>query len=634
MTDQPLTSGSADPEERGGATTGESYVFGLTFDIRPVIYSIDGDRAVFEGDIVLGTVEAMAERKALVEAGSGEPDPLSAVAIPAGKARWADGVVPYELDPALPEAQQAAATNAVAHWNTLSRLSLVLRDASNAAGFPDFIRYSPGSGCSSPVGRQGGAQTVSLGDGCFFGQAVHETGHSIGLWHEQSREDRDQFVTIVFANVDPAQVHNFDQHITDGDDIGPYDYGSIMHYPATAFSINSQPTIVPKQAGVTIGQRTALSAGDRAGVRAMYPELEPSVVNTWIGDFAGDGRSEVLYYLRSRRGWYLGSWASGSLVFSQAGDTSGFGQLGDGRPFWVGDFDGDGADELLFHSPADGNWWLGQVAGTQLTWVMAGATPAGLGPVTDAKPFSVGRFTGGDATELLFRSATGGGWWLGSWSGTALNWTSVGSFTDVIAPDNLFWVGDFGDDGQEVLLTYVPASGDWWEGMYANGQLDWWQVGNSLSVARTLADGRPFYTGKFSQTDRVELLFYSPSDKDWWRGTLGDDALTWAKVGQGDTGDGFRVADFNGDGKAELVKYVAGVWRVGSWADDGQLSWRQLGNRPGFGDPGDGRPFWVGAFDGKTQARLLSYVSIDGHCWLGSLTGAALNWTLAATFEA
>jgi len=43
-----------------------------------------------------------------------------------------------------------------------------------------------------------------------------------------------------------------------------------MHYPATAFSKNGQPTIVPKQNGVMIGQRDGLSAGDIAAVKLMY----------------------------------------------------------------------------------------------------------------------------------------------------------------------------------------------------------------------------------------------------------------------------------------------------------------------------------------------------------------------------
>ena len=39
--------------------------------------------------------------------------------------------------------------------------------------------------------------------------------------------------------------HNFDQHISDGDDVGTYDYGSIMHYPRDAFSIDGSDTITP-----------------------------------------------------------------------------------------------------------------------------------------------------------------------------------------------------------------------------------------------------------------------------------------------------------------------------------------------------------------------------------------------------
>src|SRR3954447_26938831 len=129
MTDQPPAAG--DPgsaaEQSGGQAVGAGYVFGQTFGVRPVVYSVEGDLAVFEGDIVLGTVEAMAARTALVEQATA--DELGAIAIPDGRSRWPDGVVPYELDPALPEAQRAAVANAVAHWNTHSRLALVPRDA-------------------------------------------------------------------------------------------------------------------------------------------------------------------------------------------------------------------------------------------------------------------------------------------------------------------------------------------------------------------------------------------------------------------------------------------------------------------------------------------------------------------------
>ena len=86
------------------------------------------------------------------------------------------------------------------------------------------------------------------------GNAIHEIGHTVGLWHEQSRSDRDQFVKINYQNIVPGMEFNFDQQISDGDDRGHYDYDSIMHYPTWAFSKNNQPTIVAKN-DTFIGQQ-------------------------------------------------------------------------------------------------------------------------------------------------------------------------------------------------------------------------------------------------------------------------------------------------------------------------------------------------------------------------------------------
>jgi len=106
---------------------------------------------------------------------------------------------------------------------------------------------------------------------CGTGATIHEIGHSIGLFHEQTRHDRDDYVNIIWDNIDPDQRFNFEKHSkVVGTDTGPYDFGSIMHYGPTAFSANGEKTIVRKDGKDFEEQRDGLSDGDLLGVEAMY----------------------------------------------------------------------------------------------------------------------------------------------------------------------------------------------------------------------------------------------------------------------------------------------------------------------------------------------------------------------------
>ena len=199
------------------------------------------------------------------------------VAIVGAKYLWPARIVPYEIDPAFLD--QDVIHEAIQHWNDRTSIRFVPRTDEG-----DYVRITrvPG-GSVSDVGRQGGRQVVSLADDCPMGSVAHELGHSVGLWHEHCRNDRDQWVTIDFTNIEDGCEDNFKQNwINEAAaptlDIGDYDYGSIMHYPATAFPIDaSSPNILALHlpANVTMGQRDGLSAGDIAAVESLYAGVAP-----------------------------------------------------------------------------------------------------------------------------------------------------------------------------------------------------------------------------------------------------------------------------------------------------------------------------------------------------------------------
>jgi Astacin (Peptidase family M12A) len=237
------------------------------FQHRLVTYTVVGDLAVVEGDIIIGrlaqieAISALADMKAMMPEGA---------RVKGDQFLWPQGRIPYYVDPALPQPGRVA--EAIAHWEARTPIRFVALGGTNFNEHRDRVRFAPGSLCASTPGRRGGEQEVQLEGNCMVGHVIHEIGHVVGLWHEQSRTDRDEYVEILWENVDPKATSNFDQKLNDREveDLGAYDYGSVMHYPGDAFSRNGKPTIRVKN-GAKIGQRERLSEGDLTAVLQLYP---------------------------------------------------------------------------------------------------------------------------------------------------------------------------------------------------------------------------------------------------------------------------------------------------------------------------------------------------------------------------
>jgi hypothetical protein len=249
-----LTAELAFPAERGVVKQGYFEVGGVQ---QLMTYEEINGEWVFEGDILLTPNKDG-------ELGTHQGG-LATISTTDGRL-WPKGYVYYTIDANLPD--QNRVTDAIAHWQAKTQIRFVKRTTQ-----ANYVTFRSSSGCSSSVGMRGGQQFINLARSCSTGNTIHEIGHALGAWHEQSRTDRDGKIKINWSNIQSGAEHNFKTYKErgyDGVNWGTYDFGSIMHYGSYAFSSNGKPTIVKADGSTFNGQRVGLSSGDISGIASRY----------------------------------------------------------------------------------------------------------------------------------------------------------------------------------------------------------------------------------------------------------------------------------------------------------------------------------------------------------------------------
>ncbi|WP_216322192.1 M12 family metallopeptidase [Deinococcus aestuarii] len=524
--------GSPNPSPTPGGETRQLQLRGKTVRVDVV-----DEYAVVEGDIIVGKLADL-ERGRLSPQSVFRDAPLDY--------RWPGGVVPFTFAASVTASGRQNALAAMRAWEAVTPVRFVPRGVE-----PDFITFQAGTQadwCFSSIGRQGGEQAVlmtSSGD-CSARTLTHELGHTIGLWHEQTREDRSHHINIQWANLRDGLCRSAfeEKRLADGLDIGPYDLNSLMHYDRFTCSANGNPVYDTIPAGKPTNGGESISPGDRAAVDWLHLRrwiVSGGGAGMWrnfggsdhqaehlaTGDFNGDGRTDLFTVDTSRCLWFV-ALSQGTVAAPWATLNSGVCQGLD--RLVLGDFDGDRRTDVFI--AAAGTWYLSRGGAEGWTeWNTSRVDPWQL---------SFGDFDGDGRTDVFH--ATGKVWNVSS--GGSSGWQRLNA-SAVKAPNLVF--RDFDGDGRtDVFRT---TNGTWW---MSSGGTGLWEELNTSSVPL-----RALRFGEFNGDRMTDVYRLNP--QGGWLVSYGGTG-PWSPLPDSlrlppftAQPSGFVFGDFDGDGTRDVL---------------------------------------------------------------------------------
>jgi hypothetical protein len=191
-----------------------------------------------------------------------------------GVTKWSNNTVVYSIESNFSAAVLSEFQASMQEWS--SKTNVRFKERTNETDYVRIISNGASCNCGSAylgvVNSNGFIGSIALGSGSTKSVITHEIGHTLGYTHEQNRVDRDQFINVLYENI---QEGGRDQYfIATGSSTltSALDYDSIMMYGSGTFGNGNGPTMTRIDNGQPVrGFGSTLTALDIEGTNNAYP---------------------------------------------------------------------------------------------------------------------------------------------------------------------------------------------------------------------------------------------------------------------------------------------------------------------------------------------------------------------------